>query len=300
MTENLDLFSAPAPENKAQAAIDLEAKAAALRAQLNQWAHQYYVLDEPTVPDAEYDRVFRELQALEAAHPHLITPDSPTQRVIGAVMEGLAVEQLDADIVCLQEVRKLHRREAAYFQRWPDVPQAEYLAPEGYEAVYRTNAFTKHGEHGNALLSRWPVIGHQHEDISDHRFEQRGLLHVEVDAHGRRVHVIVVHLGLIPGSRVRQVDRLQQFIEREVPPGSPVVVAGDFNDWGAQIKRMLSGFGLYEFDAPRAFTYPARLPLVQLDHVYVRGLEPLGLHVPRGRIWWRMSDHLPLIAEFKL
>jgi endonuclease/exonuclease/phosphatase family metal-dependent hydrolase len=144
------------------------------------------------------------------------------------------------------------------------------------------------------------VIGHQHEDISDHRFEQRGLLHVEVDAHGRRVHVIVVHLGLIPGSRVRQVDRLQQFIEREVPPGSPVVVAGDFNDWGAQIKRMLSGFGLYEFDAPRAFTYPARLPLVQLDHVYVRGLEPLGLHVPRGRIWWRMSDHLPLIAEFKL
>lgn len=90
MTENLDLFSAPAPENKAQAAIDLEAKAAALRAQLNQWAHQYYVLDEPTVPDAEYDRVFRELQALEAAYPHLITPDSPTQRVIGAVMEGLA------------------------------------------------------------------------------------------------------------------------------------------------------------------------------------------------------------------
>ena len=89
MTENLDLFSAPAPENKAQAAIDLEAKAAALRAQLNQWAHQYYVLDEPTVPDAEYDRVFRELQALEAAHPHLLTPDSPTQRLIGAVMVGL-------------------------------------------------------------------------------------------------------------------------------------------------------------------------------------------------------------------
>ena len=213
---------------------------------------------------------------------------------------ALAVDSLDADIICLQEVRAENRREAQYFERWPAQPQADFLAPLGYEVAYHTNAVTKDGEHGNALLSRWPVIGHQHEDISDHRFEQRGLLHVEVDAHGRRVHVIVVHLGLIPGSRVRQVDRLQQFIEREVPPGSPVVVAGDFNDWGAQIKRMLSGFGLYEFDAPRAFTYPARLPLVQLDHVYVRGLEPLGLHVPRGRIWWRMSDHLPLIAEFKL
>lgn len=86
MTDNLDLFSAPVPANQAQSAI----KIGALRAQLNRWAHQYYVLDEPTVPDAEYDRVFRELQALEAAHPDLITPDSPTQRVIGAVMEGLA------------------------------------------------------------------------------------------------------------------------------------------------------------------------------------------------------------------
>ncbi|WP_404300260.1 endonuclease/exonuclease/phosphatase family protein [Alicycliphilus denitrificans] len=214
---------------------------------------------------------------------------------------GLAVEQLDADIVCLQEVRRLNRKEAAYFKRWPRVSQAEYLAPEGYDSVYRTNAWTRHGEHGNALLSRWPVIGHQHEDISDHRFEQRGLLHVEVEVQGRRVHAIVVHLGLIPGSRLRQVVQLQRFIEREVPGGAPLVVAGDFNDWGPQIKRMLAGFGLYEHeDTARTLTYPARLPMVQLDHVYVRGLTPLSLQVPRGRIWWRMSDHLPLIAEFRL
>jgi len=212
---------------------------------------------------------------------------------------GLAVEQFDADIVCLQEVRKLHHREAAYFPRWPELPQADYLAPEGYAAVYRTNAVTRHGEHGNALLTRWSVIGHQHEDMSDHRFEQRGLLHVEVEVHGRRVHAIVVHLGLIPGSRVRQVDQLQRFIEREVPEGAPLVVAGDFNDWGPQIKRTLSGYGLREFEETRAFTYPARLPLAQLDHIYARGLTPLGLHVPRGKAWWRMSDHLPLIAEFR-
>src|SRR5690606_9260234 len=79
---------------------------------------------------------------------------------------GLAVEQLDADIVCLQEVRSVNRREALYFDRWPEVSQAEYLAPEGYEAVYRTNAYTRHGEHGNALLTRWPVVGHKHLDIS--------------------------------------------------------------------------------------------------------------------------------------
>lgn len=213
---------------------------------------------------------------------------------------GLAVEQLDADIVCLQEVRKVHRREERYFQRWPDLPQAEFLAPQGYEAVYRTNAVTRHGEHGNALLTRWPVLSHQHEDMSDHRFEQRGLLHVEVSFQDRPVHTIVVHLGLIPGSRVRQVEQLQRFIEREVPREAALIVAGDFNDWGQQIKRAMAGFGLYEHEGSRhTFTYPARLPLAQLDHVYVRGLQPVGLQVPRGRVWWRMSDHLPLIADFR-
>ena len=98
---------------------------------------------------------------------------------------ALAIDALDADIVCLQEVRATNRREAEYFTRWPDLPQAEFLAPEGYEAVYQTNATTRHGEHGNALLSRWPVLNSHHSDVSDHRFEQRGLLHVHVLVEGK-------------------------------------------------------------------------------------------------------------------
>ncbi|MEY4419878.1 MAG: hypothetical protein RLZZ498_474 [Pseudomonadota bacterium] len=66
------------------------ARAAELRAQLHHHGHQYYVLDAPTIPDAEYDRLFRELQALEAAHPELLTPDSPTQRVGGQALESFA------------------------------------------------------------------------------------------------------------------------------------------------------------------------------------------------------------------
>lgn len=64
------------------------ARAAALRELLNHHAHLYYVLDAPSLPDAEYDKLFQELQALEAAHPELLTPDSPTQRVIGRVLDG--------------------------------------------------------------------------------------------------------------------------------------------------------------------------------------------------------------------
>lgn len=213
---------------------------------------------------------------------------------------GHAVEQLDADIICLQEVRKVHRGEARYFSHWPDLPQAEFLAPDGYEAIYRTNAVTRHGEHGNAMLTRWPVLDHQHEDMSDHRFEQRGLLHSELLVRGRPVHVVVVHLGLIRPSRLRQLAQLRRYVEREIPPDAPVLVAGDFNEGRAVVARELAHSGLRSFEGERQATFPARLPLIQLDHVFARGLHPVGVQVLRGRAWWRMSDHLPLIAEFSL
>ncbi|BBH45173.1 NAD-dependent DNA ligase LigA [Pseudomonas sp. KU43P] len=66
--------------------MNAETRIHALRAELDQHNYRYYVLDEPSVPDAEYDRLFNELKALEAEHPHLVTPDSPTQRVGGAAL----------------------------------------------------------------------------------------------------------------------------------------------------------------------------------------------------------------------
>tara|TARA_Y100000748_G_scaffold283688_1_gene264917 strand:+ start:63 stop:2438 length:2376 start_codon:yes stop_codon:yes gene_type:complete len=63
-------------------------RALALREEIAQHNYRYYVLDEPAVPDAEYDRLFNELKAIEAEHPDLITPDSPTQRVGGAPASG--------------------------------------------------------------------------------------------------------------------------------------------------------------------------------------------------------------------
>jgi len=80
---NLDLL---ADSHDDPASTDVAAQAADLRRQLHHHAHCYYTLDAPEVPDAEYDRLFRALQALESAHPHLRTPDSPTQRVGGAVL----------------------------------------------------------------------------------------------------------------------------------------------------------------------------------------------------------------------
>lgn len=208
-----------------------------------------------------------------------------------------AIQSLDADLVCLQEVRQFNRREARRFAHWPVQTQADFLAPPGYHAVYRTNAITRHGEHGNALLSRWPVLACEHRDISDHRLEQRGFLHVTLSVHGQALHVLVVHLGLIRRSRMRQLASLQHYIQTNLAPDAPLVLAGDFNEWRSGFAAGLNLVGLRAWPVPHA-TFPSRLPLVQLDHVFARGLVPQSLTVPRGSVWWRMSDHLPLLAEF--
>lgn len=70
--------------------MTVAARIAQLREEIERHNHAYYVLDAPTVPDAEYDKLFRELQVLEAQHPELLTPDSPTQRVGGKVLDGFA------------------------------------------------------------------------------------------------------------------------------------------------------------------------------------------------------------------
>lgn len=221
---------------------------------------------------------------------------------------GLAVEAFDADLVFLQEVRLFNKREARRFDQtwfgWPEQGQAEYLAPEGYEAAYRSNAVTRHGEHGNALLSRWPMGDIGHHDVSDHRFEQRGLLHVPVQWNGITVHAVVVHFGLVHKSRMRQAERLARFIDAEVPAGQPLVVAGDFNDWSEKLDPAMRACGLQRA-LPRGgtrleqVTFPSIAPVFALDRFYLRGLRCVSTMVPRGIAWARMSDHLPLVAELE-
>ncbi len=80
----LDLFAADDAADPQRQRLDV------LRATLHRYAHQYYVLDAPSVPDAEYDKLFRELQALEAQHPDWLTSDSPTQRVGGKPLDVFA------------------------------------------------------------------------------------------------------------------------------------------------------------------------------------------------------------------
>lgn len=237
----------------------------------------------------------------------------PAKRVSILELQS-ALQPLKPDLLFLQEVQFVHRQHASRFAHWPAVPQHDLLGDAlGLHAAYRTNANTRHGEHGNALLSRYPIIAVAHHDVSDHRFEQRGLLHVVVELpQGGPLHCIVVHFGLFAASRRRQTQRLLDYIAASVPAKAGLIVAGDFNDWQGRIGPQLLDAGLIDVSSgppaagdaaqrwrSRPRTYPARLPLMPLDRIYTRGLLAQEVSLSWGSRWARLSDHAPLLAQLR-
>jgi len=166
MIEQPDLFSAPEPTNKAPAAIEIEA----LRQQLNRWAHEYYVQDAPSVPDAEYDRAYQRLQALEAEHPDWVTPDSPTQRVIGAVMDGLAPVRHAVPMLSIRTETDTEASGAEAFDArirrelklTPDDPPVEYTVEPKFDGL----AMSLRYEHGKLVQAATRGDGEVGEDVT--------------------------------------------------------------------------------------------------------------------------------------
>ena len=235
-----------------------------------------------------------------------------------------ALTGLQADIVFLQEVQGRHDLLALrHSSSWPSQAQHEYLADDHQHSAYGMNAVYDHGHHGNALLSSFPIASAVNHDVSDHAFESRGILHCVLRIAGQDVHCYVVHLGLFAGSRLRQTQSLIEAVESTAPPDAPLLIAGDFNDWTNALSESLrKRLGVSEvFDrrlsarsfgdylrrlsgrGPRkspARTFPAAMPVLQLDRIYVRGFEVKEATVLHGATWARLSDHAPIVTELEL
>jgi DNA ligase (NAD+) len=149
---------------------DYGARAQQLRDQLHHHAHRYYVLDAPEVPDAEYDRLFQELQALEAAHPALRTPDSPTQRVIGQVLDGLAPVRHAVPMLSIQTETDTTAEGALAFdarvrrelELADDAPAVDYNAELKFDGL----AMNLRYEHGVLVQAATRGDGETGEDVT--------------------------------------------------------------------------------------------------------------------------------------
>lgn len=221
--------------------------------------------------------------------------------VLHELREAVRAEQ--SDLVFLQEVGGgSGAGQAATFGA-----QYEFLADQIWsDHAYGRNAVAEGQDHGNALLSRFPVRHSHNHDMSIKGSEPRGMLHcvLTMDEGQPDLHVMCVHLGLSEAHRARQMASLCETVQREVPADSPLVVAGDFNDWRSRADGLLAPAGMKEVFrgafGHHARTFPARWPWLRLDRIYVRGVaatRPLPLpHRP----WAHLSDHAPLAAEIDL
>jgi DNA ligase (NAD+) len=146
------------------------ARAATLRELLQHHAHRYYVLDAPEIPDADYDKLFQELQAIEAAHPELLTADSPTQRVIGKVLDGLtpvrhAVPMLSIDTetdTTPEGARKFDARVRKALALADDAPPVAYAAELKFDGL----AINLRYESGVLVLAATRGDGETGEDVT--------------------------------------------------------------------------------------------------------------------------------------
>lgn len=218
-----------------------------------------------------------------------------------------AIGSVAADVVFLQEVLGAHSGHSRRRLAWPDGPHYEFLADSLWpQFAYGRNAVYPAGHHGNALLSKFPILRHRNQDVSVVGHEGRGLLHCVLALAGSDVeaHAICVHLGLRDAHRRRQIDLLCQLIQQDVPSAAPLIVAGDFNDWRGRGHTQLAGCGLREVfwsvqgRLPR--TFPARWPVMPLDRIYVRNVDIKEVAILSSRPWSHLSDHAALLATLNI
>jgi endonuclease/exonuclease/phosphatase family metal-dependent hydrolase len=211
------------------------------------------------------------------------------------------LREIDADVIALQEVLSISGGTR-------EKDQARFIAEElGVNHVAGENRTLKGGSYGNVVLSRHPMRLVRNHDISVRARERRGCLHTDVDVDGAdTVHVFNVHLGTAYLERRHQGRRLveEEILSNRELKGARIML-GDFNEWTRGLTTRLLRAHLKSVDVKnylqRAKTFPGFLPILHLDHIYFEDrLELKGLTVHRSRKALVASDHLPLVADFKL
>jgi endonuclease/exonuclease/phosphatase family metal-dependent hydrolase len=212
------------------------------------------------------------------------------------------LQSLDADILCLQEV--VHAPNAGRI--W-DQAHAIAAAFPDHTWCFGENRILRGGSYGNMTLTRFPLLRWLNHDLSHRRREPRGALQTDIDlGGGHGLHVFNVHLGTGQLERRSQAPRLLgPNVLGQPSLQSPRLVVGDFNEWtrGLTTRLLRRSFRTFKPQHGLKFprTYPGILPLLSLDHYYYEPpLELAAARLIRTRLALIASDHLPLVAEFRI
>ena len=156
-----------------------------------------------------------------------------------------------------------------------------------HEVAYGRNAVYRHGHHGNAVLSRFPIMAQENADISAHAFESRGLLHCEIEARRRRARRCIASTCTSACSSADgswQIRALVERINETVPKDAPMMIAGDFNDWRQQGRPRADraarrARGVRGSEGTAGAHVPVVMPVFRLDRIYARGLDVIDARV---------------------
>jgi endonuclease/exonuclease/phosphatase family metal-dependent hydrolase len=209
------------------------------------------------------------------------------------------LKELDADILCLQEVVN-----APGTHLYDQAGEIERALPE-YIHRFGANRPLHGGTYGNLTLSRLPIRTWQNHDLTSRR-EERGVLQTDIELGPQLLHVFNVHLGTGFNERRRQARLLLgEKILANPQLTSPRLVVGDLNEWTRGLTTHLLRETFHTFSPRHTLrlpaTFPGLLPLVTLDHCYYEAplelLDSLLVRTPTALV---ASDHLPLIADFNI
>jgi endonuclease/exonuclease/phosphatase family metal-dependent hydrolase len=211
------------------------------------------------------------------------------------------LREADADIIALQEVVSLHNGKR-------EENQARFIAEE-LEMDYCIGETRKLGEasYGNVLLSRLPLRDVYNYDLSVRGRERRGCMRADIEISDEHIlHIFNVHLGTALLERRHQGRKLvnADILNNARLEGSRICL-GDFNEWTRGLTTRLLSSQLRSADVRRHLrrskTYPGVAPFLHLDHIYFdHSLEMEKLHLHKTRLSLVASDHLPLVADFRV
>jgi len=220
-----------------------------------------------------------------------------------------ALQELKPDLVFLQEVAGSSVEKLG--KLWPEkvANQLEGLADQMWpHFAYQKNVIFSRHHHGNAIMSRYPISNFVLKDITLGKLKKRGLLHGVIHIpQGESekelvVHAVNAHLGLFQFERRFQTQELIEYVKKTINTASPLLIAGDFNDWRQRVTKELQHRlhvqeAFFSFGQNHARTFPSRLPILQLDRIYFRHAQMKSASCLKGRKWTVLSDHLPIMAD---